>query len=56
MQNQEMESLNLANLDVEALERRVELSSLGTTEVALVDGGEVDNCGVNGKDACYINV
>jgi hypothetical protein len=49
MQNQEMESLNLANLDVEELERRVELSSIGTTTEL------VEDCGVNGKDACYIN-
>jgi hypothetical protein len=55
MQNQEMESLNLANLDVEELERRVELSSFGTTEIALVEDDK-GTCGVNGDGACYINV
>jgi hypothetical protein len=56
MKNQEMESLNLAHLDVEELERRVELSSLSGTEVSNVVEDSKDNCGVNGDGACYINV
>jgi hypothetical protein len=47
----EFESLNLDNLDVEELEHRLEMA-MSTPNVTTQ---ELEICGVNGQDACYIN-
>jgi len=51
--NDEMVSLNLDDMDVDELERRLELAALGAIGGCTSDGG---GCTVNCADNCAANV